>query len=139
MPYPIEYVRASDFFQNYLTDARDAADFGSSHQAYTMTQAVFQAFRQRLSIADAIKFAQILPVCLKAMFITDWNTSSPEKSLGTKEDILKDIRALRPDHNFSPDYSVEAVKEALLKHIDNNQFQQILSELPEKASDFWQM
>ena len=37
-------------------DVRDGCELGSRHQAYTTVQGVFQVFRRRLALADAIRF-----------------------------------------------------------------------------------
>ncbi len=56
MLVPAEYERASAKFYEYLVDARDTAGLWSTHVTYTMTQSVFQVFRRRISIKDAIEF-----------------------------------------------------------------------------------
>lgn len=68
---PSEYQRATDHFYDYLADARDSAGFTTMNPAYTMTQGVFQAFRRRLTLADALRFAGVLPVGLRALFVAD--------------------------------------------------------------------
>ena len=73
MPVPAEYERASAQFYDYLVDVRDTAGLWSTHVAYTMTQGVFQVFRRRLSTKEAIAFANILPICLRALFVSDWD------------------------------------------------------------------
>jgi uncharacterized protein (DUF2267 family) len=79
MPVPPEYQRARDDFYNFLIDARDTAGLSSTHQAYMMVQGVFQTFRRRLDLKDAIRFAGVLPAVLRAIFVADWNTEEPRR------------------------------------------------------------
>ena len=83
MTVPNEFEFASDEFSHFLRDARDVAALTSTHQAFTMTQGVLQAFRRRLSVADALAFAQVLPVGLRALFVNEGFTSH---ILGLPED-----------------------------------------------------
>lgn len=73
MTVPAEYQRARDHLYAFLEDARDTAGLGSTHQAYTMVQGVLQAFRRRLDVRDGIRFAGVLPLGLRALFVADWD------------------------------------------------------------------
>jgi uncharacterized protein (DUF2267 family) len=93
MPVPAEYQRARDDFYDFLTDARDTASLWSTHVAYTMTQAVFQTFRRRLSFKEAIAFANILPACLRALFVADWDTDEPQKPFQSREIMTEEVKS----------------------------------------------
>lgn len=71
MPVPIEYKRAGEEFTNFLVDTKNEAGLWSTHVTYTMVEGVFQAFRRRLSFDQAIKFAGVLPIGLRALFVSD--------------------------------------------------------------------
>jgi uncharacterized protein (DUF2267 family) len=43
---------------------------------YTMTQGVFQVFRRRLNVTEALRFADTLPPVLRAIFVADWNPAA---------------------------------------------------------------
>jgi uncharacterized protein (DUF2267 family) len=137
MPVPAEYQRASAKFYDYLVDARDTAGLWSTHVAYTMTQGVFQVFRRRLSIQDAIAFANILPICLRALFVTDWNIDEEKKLFESREVMTREVKLLREDHNFSTDTAIRDVAEALRRHVDEEAFDKLLAQLPEGAVEFW--
>ncbi len=138
MPIPAEYARASDQFYDFLVDARDAADLGSTHQAYTMVQGVLQVFRRRLDTSQAIRFSSVLPPLLKALFVSDWDLSSPRKAFGSAAEMTREVRSLRTAHNFSPDTAIVDVARVLKKYIDQEAFSRVLSELPDGAAEFWQ-
>jgi uncharacterized protein (DUF2267 family) len=137
MPVPLEYERASAKFYDYLVDARDTADLWSTHVTYTMTQGVFQAFRQRLSTQDAIAFANILPICLRALFVTNWDVDEEKKPFGSREAMTREVKALRENHNFSTETAIRDVAEALRRHVDEEAFDKLLTQLPEGAVEFW--
>lgn len=137
MPVPAEYERASAEFYKYLVDARDTASLWSTHVTYTMTQGVFQVFRRRLTTKDAIAFANVLPICLRALFVTDWNPEEERKPFEDRETMTNEVKSLRPEHNFSTDTAIRDVAIALRKHVDETAFDKLLSQLPEGAIDFW--
>jgi len=135
--FPAEYQRASDDFYDFLQTLRDIAFFTDSHPPYTVTQAVFQVFRRRLSLADAIRFAQVLPVGLRALFVIDWNPDEPLRAFGTRDEMTRELCELRPEHNYSSDTSISDVSKALRLHVDVKAFDDLLATLPAEAVDFW--
>ncbi|AUC60549.1 slr5087 family protein of unknown function [Cyanobacterium sp. HL-69] len=138
MPVPAEYQRASDQFYDYLVDARDTAGFWSTHVTYTMTQGVFQVFRRRLSTKDAIAFANILPICLRALFVSDWDVDEEKKLFTSLEEMTEEVKLLRKDHNFSTETAIKDVAKALRRQVDEEAFDNLLAQLPEGAMEFWQ-
>lgn len=137
MPYPAEYQRCTDHFQKFLIDARNAADLGSSHQSYTMSQGVLQTFRRRLSLQDAIRFAALLPAALRALFVSDWDPSETIQPFTDRESMTREVRSLRAKHNFSPDDAIYFVAIALRKNMDTEKLDEFLHTLPEDAQNFW--
>ncbi|MEM9543581.1 MAG: DUF2267 domain-containing protein [Cyanobacteria bacterium P01_E01_bin.42] len=137
MPVPSEYAHASDRFYKYLVDARDTAGLWSTHVTYTMTQGVFQTFRRRLSTKDAISFANVLPIGLRALFVTDWDTEEPIKPFADRETMTREVKLLRAEHNFSTETAIRDVAIALRRHVDEEAFDRLLATLPEGAIEFW--
>lgn len=137
MPVPAEYQRATDDFYKFLTDVRDTAGFGSTHQAYTMVQGVLQAFRRRLNFREAIMFASVLPPVLRAIFVSDWDIDEPVRPFMDRASMTAEVRLLRPGHNFSTDTAIKEVAGALRRNIDLQVFDRILSMLPEGSIQFW--
>lgn len=138
MPVPAEYERASAKFYDYLVDARDTAELWSTHVTYTMTQGVFQVFRRRLSTNDAIAFANVLPICLRALFVTDWDINEEKKPFVSREEMTREVKSLRKEHNFSTETAIRDVSKALRRHVDEEAFDNLLSQLPEGAAEFWE-
>ena len=139
MPVPAEYERASAKFYDYLVDARDTAGLWSTHVTYTMTQGVFQVFRRRLSTQDAIAFANILPICLRALFVTDWNIDEEKKPFESREAMTREVKLLREKHNFSTETAIRDVAEALQRHVDEEAFDKLLTQLSKGALEFWML
>lgn len=139
MPVPSEYSRAADHFYEFLIDARNMSDLGSTHQAYTMAQGVLQAFRRRLDFKDAILFANVLPVGLRALFVVDWDVDEPRRPFEDRETMTKEVRSLRADHNFSPEAAIQDVARALRKNVDERDLDRVLAKLPEGAVEFWRI
>ena len=139
MPVPAEYSRAGEHFYEFLLDARDTSELGSTHQAYTMVQGVLQAFRRRLDIKDAILFAGILPAGLRALFVTDWDTDEPRRPFEDRVTMTKEVQTLRAEHNFSPETAIGDVASVLRRHVDKEVFNRVLAKLPEGATEFWKL
>ena len=137
MPVPSEYQRATDEFYKLLMDARDAAGLTTTNQAYTMVQGVFQAFRRRLQLEQAIQFLSILPVGARALFVADWDVDEPKRPFEDRAVMTKEVQSLRSEHNFAPETAIHDVACALRRNVDETAFERALSMLPDGASEFW--
>src|SRR5947209_1595959 len=122
MPVPAEYQRATDEFYAFLIDARDTAGLRTTHQACTMVQGVFQTFRRRVKVGEAIRFAGVLPPVLRAIFVADWNTEEPVRPFEDFATMTKEVQALRAEHNSAPDTAIRDVASALRRHVDAKNF-----------------
>lgn len=137
MPFPAGYKTASEDFDALLRDVMAISGLVTRNQAYTMTEAVLRAFRCRLSVEEALRFADVLPVALRALFVSDWQPAAP-KPWGMTADWMRDVRSLRPDHNMSTATAISDVAAALRLHVDQAAFAQVLAGLPQAARRFWQ-
>ena len=137
MPVPVEYKRASMTFEQFMLDARDLSGLATTHQTYTMVQGVFQAFRRRLDVKEAIRFANVLPPVLRALFVADWDLDEPRRPFEDRAIMTREVQSLRPDHNFAPESSIGNVATALRRNIDQVALDRVLASLPTGAQDFW--
>ena len=55
-----------------------------------------------------------------------------------REALVREVMALRKDHNFSPDNAIEAVAGALRRHVDEKAFDAVLADIGPEAARFWQ-
>lgn len=138
MTVPSEYQRASLDFEEFLVDARDCAGLVTTNQAYTMVQGVFRAFRRRLSVAEGLAFANVLPPVLRALFVEEWDTSAPAQPFASREAMTAEVQALRTAHNFSPADAISNVATALRKRVQRERLEQVLAKLPAGAIEFWE-
>ncbi len=141
MPYPQEYQIATIKFQDFLIDVRNNGYFVSSNMVYTMTQGVFQVFRRRLSLKDAILFSNILPTGIRALFVADWNPDEDQKAFESREIMIKEVKQLRSQHNFSSETKdpIWDVAKALRNQVDEKALDDRLQSFPEGAFEFWRV
>lgn len=137
MPMPMEYQQASADFERFLASARDAAGLATRNQTYTMVQGVLQAFRARLTLRDALRFADVLPPVLRAIFVADWDVDAPLRPFSDRAAMTREVQALRADHNFAPDTAIADVAAALRAAVDADAFERVLRQLPAEAAAFW--
>jgi uncharacterized protein (DUF2267 family) len=137
MPMPSEYAHASVDFEKFLVAALDTSGLSTRNQVFTMTQGVFQAFRRRLDLESAIRFANVLPPVLRAIFVANWNTKELIVPFTDRATMTREAQGLRADHNFSPDTCIRDIASALRKSIDVDALDNLLSSLPEGAAEFW--
>ncbi|AUX76071.1 DUF2267 domain-containing protein [Sinorhizobium fredii] len=137
MTIPMEYRQASADFDRFILDARDTAGLQTTNQAYTMVQAVLQAFRRRLDISEALLFASVLPPVLRAIFVTDWDLEEPTVPFSGRLAMTREVQAFRGDHNVSPDSAIADVAAALRRDVDEAKLDRVLARLPQGAVDFW--
>lgn len=140
MTYPQEYQRATDEFKAFLGDVMSHGSLPTRNVAYTMAQAVLQAFRRRLTLEEAILFAGILPGAVRGFFVADWNPNEPHIAFDAQADMMAEIKSLRPDHNLSQlsENPVADVAFALKACVGEETFERTLKAISDDAVTFWQ-
>ena len=138
MTLPFEYQNPTLQFERFLVDARDGAGLSTTNMAWNMVVGVLHAFRRRLTVPQALAFAAVLPPVIRALFIEDWSIDQAPVAFGEPDDWLKDVLAVRTEHNFSPADAVECVATALRRHVDVAAFDKVLAQLPPEARLYWQ-
>ena len=102
-----------------------------------MVEGVLRTFRRRLTVTEALAFADVLPPLARALFVSSWDVREPLRPFGPAAELTAEVKALRRDHNFSPDNAIEAVAIALRRHLDEAALDQLLARLPPGAAEFW--
>ena len=120
-----------------MVDARDISDLSTTNMAYNMVVGVLHVFRRRLAVKDALRFAQVLPPVLRAIFVSDWDPDAPQLAFTDRAAMTREVQALRHAHNFSPDSAIHDVAAALRRHVDPEEFERVLAEFPVAAQDYW--
>lgn len=126
-------------FDRLIRDIRDESGLVTINQTYTMLEGVLRVFRRRLTLAQAIDFANVLPILLlRALFISDWDTSEPPVAFGDRAAMAEEVLTLRPGHNSSTPTAIHDVAFGVRKHLANPAaFDAVLATLPEGAREFW--
>lgn len=137
MPMPSTYRHASREWQAFLADAGEAMDLVSDNATYTAVEGVLLAFRRRLTPQQALDFADILPAVLRAVFVAGWRIADRPSPADTRAEWTAEAKALRPDHNLTPDNCVAATAYALRRAVRRPDLERLLAGLPPFASDFW--
>ncbi|MBS7537648.1 DUF2267 domain-containing protein [Ancylobacter lacus] len=145
MTVPMAYRRASAELDGFLGEVAERAGLSSRHQAYTVVDAVFRAFRRRLDPTETLLFAAALPPLLGGMFIQHWEPQPREENWDPAA-VLRDVKALRPHHNLAGADAVSHVAAALAVTLaapddaardDAAGLAAALARLPPQARAFW--
>lgn len=137
MTIPFEYQNATLEFERFMTDARDYAGLATTNLAWNMVVGVLHTFRRRLSSRQVIAFSSVLPPVIRALFLEHWSPDQEAVGFGTEEQLLAEVRSVRPGHNFSPPNAISAVARALRNRVDPVEFDHVLSQMPSGAERFW--
>ncbi len=137
MPLPTAYRHASKDWQAFLEDAREKLGNMSDNSAYTAVDGVLQVFRRRLTPAQGIAFADLLPGVLRAIFVYRWPVGAPPVPFADRRAMAREAQQIRPDHNLTPDHCIEAVAWALHRHVDHRALARCLADIGPQAQAFW--
>ncbi|MGQ2978616.1 MAG: DUF2267 domain-containing protein [Polaromonas sp.] len=137
MTLPFEYQNASLEFERFLVDARDYAGLATTNMAWNMVVGVLHTFRRHLTVKQVIRFSMVLPPVIRSLFLEQWNPDQEALAFGTEEQLLAEVRSIRPEHNFSPQNAIPAVARALRNRVGQAELARVLSELPPEATTFW--
>jgi uncharacterized protein (DUF2267 family) len=137
MPYPYEYAVATQTWLEVLDAVRDETDLSTRNQAFTVMEGVLRAFRRRLEVQDSLRFADELPVAVRALYVHDWDLTLRRLPFLPLRELATEVRSLRPKHNFAGPTSVPDVARALRRFVHQPRFDAVLATLPEGAVEFW--
>jgi len=136
---PSEYRVAAEVFEKFLVDAREESGLATRNQVYTMVEGVLRTFRRRLDVKEALRFADVLPPLLRALFVSDWDVDELKRPFDAREAMSKEVQTLRIDHNFAPYTAIHDVATALRRNIDEDALDRVLATLPDGAREFWRV
>lgn len=137
MPMPATYRDASKAYRAFLDDLQHRTGLVSDNSAYTAADSVLQVFRRRLSVAEALAFADTLPAVLRAIFVYGWDAGAAPLPFGSRTEMTAEAQAIRRDHNLTPDDAIEAVAWALRRQVNARDFDRVLGQIGPEAQAFW--
>ena len=137
MPMPWTYRHASKEWRAFLDDVKERMSLESDNMAYTAVDAVLQVFRRRLTAQEGLEFASVLPTVLRAIFVHNWDVTEPRAEFHDREKLVSEVKAVRVNHNLTPDNAIEATAWAVRRTTNRRDFERVLAKLPAEARDFW--
>ena len=137
MPMPWAYRHATRDFRAFLDDLKERTGLASDNSAYTVVDAVFQVYRRRLTATEGLIFASVLPAVLSAIFVRNWKPERAPAPFGDRAAMNGEARAVRSDHNLTPEDAVEVVAWCLWRHVNHQELALALGKLPREARAFW--
>lgn len=136
MPMPWTYRHSAKEWRAFLDDIKERMDLVSDNSAYTAVDAVFRVFRRRLTAQQGLDFASVLPSILRAIFVAEWKIETP-LPFASRSELTAEAKAVRPNHNMTPDNAIEAVAWAVRRCTNRIDFEAALSRLPQETAEFW--
>jgi len=137
MTIPMEYQHAGQDFERFLADVQDRLGFATRNPTYTTVESVLMTFRRRLTVSQALAFAELLPPLLRAIFIGGLDAGQHPAPFLSCDELTREVQSLRRDHNFSPPAAIAEVADALRKTVDPDRLDALLRTFPEGAVAFW--
>ena len=137
MPMAMPYRNASRDWRGFLDDVMEYTGLVSDNAAYTGIDGVFRAFRRRLTVEQAILFANVLPAVPRAIFIQDWDVGARPVSYAPRETMIHEARTLRQHHNIAPETILDATARALWRRVNHADLRRVLAEFGPIATAFW--
>ncbi|SOC84611.1 Uncharacterized conserved protein, DUF2267 family [Ensifer adhaerens] len=134
---PQDYFHASRDFEKFIEDLKRISLLQTTHQCYTMVEAVLHAMRSHMSLRDALAFADCLPPVLRAIFVAHWDIDALVLPATDRAGLQREIVALRHNHNLSTPTALEDVGAALRQNMGPAEFDRLLDILPPDLSGFW--
>jgi len=134
---PQEYVHASRDFDRFMADFLDISMLVTHHRAYAVVRAVLHVFRDHLIVDDALKFAEILPAVLRAIFVENWHPSEEPPPFPDRSQLILEVKANRRDHNLASESSISDVAMALRRNVNETDLDRVLAMLPDGAAQYW--
>ena len=137
MPMPWTYRHPEREFRAFLDDARERMGLVSDNSAYTAVDGMLRAFRARLTAQQVIDVAQVLPSVLRALLIEDWRIPEQPAPWADSATLTREAKALRPNHNLTPDNAIEATAWALRRAVRQADLDRVLRRIGPEAEAFW--
>jgi len=137
MTVPQEYVHASRDFDRFMNDFMQIAMLETHHRSYATLRAVLHVFRDHLSVEDALRFAEILPAVLRAIFVENWHPAAEPPPFPDRATLIQEVKANRRDHNLASETSISEVAAALRRNVGNADLDRVLAALPPGAIAYW--
>ena len=119
--------------------ARELGSEDDHEHAFRVTQAVFHALRDRITIEESMHLISELPMALKAIYVHDWNIAQDRKRSGTRHEFLKEVsdetRSAEIDFGSNPKEEVQAVFRAIRNCVSEGEIANVKGQLPREIAE----
>lgn len=121
-----------------LVAVQEKTELSTTNQAFTVLEGVLRTFRCRIGVQDSLRFADLLPVALRALYVHDWDIEQEQRPFDDPDRLADELRSLRSRHNSAPDTAIPDVVRAVRRFIVVvSEFDDVLRSLPVDAARFW--
>ncbi|MHC4219244.1 MAG: DUF2267 domain-containing protein [Planctomycetota bacterium] len=129
---------ACETTEYWLEDLREEIGWVSERCAYLCLRSTLHALRDQMTVADAARFAEALPVLIRGVFYEGWNPSAVPVQYVDHEAFLTRIRlGCRVEPGPDPEDAARAVFAVLAGRIEADDAEVLKAGLPAELRKLW--
>ena len=129
---------ATETTEHWLDDLREEIGWVSERGAYLCLRSTLHALRDQMSVEDAARLGEALPVLIRGVFYEGWNPSTVPVKYVDREAFLTRIRlGCRVEPGPDPEPAAKAVFSVLDKRLDAEEIEALKSGLPSELRQLW--
>ncbi|MHC4774567.1 MAG: DUF2267 domain-containing protein [Planctomycetota bacterium] len=129
---------ATETTEHWLGDLREEIGWVSERGAYLCLRSTLHALRDQMSVEDAARLGEALPVLIRGVFYEGWNPSAVPVTYVDYEAFLTRIRlGCRVEPGPDPEPAAKAVFSVLDKRLDAEEVEALKSGLPSEIRQLW--
>jgi uncharacterized protein (DUF2267 family) len=108
--------------------------------AFRVSQAVFYALRDRITVEESQDLISQLPMAIKAVYVNGWKLGKAREKYKTRQEFLNAVYAhgaptAARDLGEDPSPKVQAVFRAVKNYVSEGELRHVRSQLPQKIAD----
>jgi uncharacterized protein (DUF2267 family) len=108
--------------------------------AFRVSQAVFYALRDRITVEESQDLISPLPMAIKAVYVNGWKLGKEREKYKTRQEFLNAVyahgaRTAGRDLGDDPRPKVQAVFKAIKHYVSEGEMRHVRSQLPREIAD----
>ena len=129
---------ATETTEHWLADLREEIGWVSERGAYLCLRSTLHAMRDQMSVADAAKLGDALPVLIRGVFYEGWNPSAVPVRYVDREAFLTRIRlGCRVEPGPDPEPAARAVFSVLARRVEAEEIKTLKAGLTPEIQELW--
>ncbi|MHC4993365.1 MAG: DUF2267 domain-containing protein [Planctomycetota bacterium] len=129
---------ATETTEHWLADLREEFGWVSERGAFLCLRSTLHALRDQMSVRDAAKLGDALPVLIRGVFYEGWNPSAVPVQFVDREAFLTRIRlGCRVEPGPDPEHAARAVFSVLSRRVDADEIKTLKAGLPPEIRKLW--